>query len=391
VDRTSWREKTDFSSVKDYTISVVTVDFRPQTTVETTTTYDPPMENHNYFDVTVGFNNKWTFAGSSDSESQTTVNDETTQNPPSSDSFVITGECLYYLDSINIHGDTYTDIYVIQSYYENPGVSVVEFYSPEMGVPVRIDTFDPSRELLFSLGLQNWEQMPFSIVIEDVIFDPAVPEADTTNKITVQLRNVGGEEAKNIDVTIRDGSRQVAQETVSSISIDGTEDLSVDWTPKGEGNHSIEITVTAGSNELDTMIVYTDVKPGSGDEDGDFFTLLLIIIIIAVVAVVLVVMFMARKKKQSGEVPPAATEGSEAVAAPIQPTGPGVVVATEEVAAEPVQPAVAPATAQPTPAAAQEFQESIKCPSCQNAFVVKYQSKPIRVKCPTCGTEGVLN
>jgi ribosomal protein S27E len=389
-----------FGSLQDYTVAQTEVTGGDKTTTETTTTYSTPLETHNGFSVKVGFQeNTWPFSTVADSTSQTsTPGEEPQTNPPYSEQLNIKGECLYYLSSINIFGNNFDDIYLIRTYYENPGASIVEYYSPEMGVPVRIDTFDPSRNLLFSLGLESWEQVPFSIeILDDVSFSPSKPKADSKNQITVRIRNVGDETASNIDIVVKDGAQQIADENIASISSGGTEDITVDWTPSSEGNHTLTITATTDNIDLADRTVYVDVVPGGGDDDGDdMFMVLSIIGIIAAVAVVLVVVLMARKKKKAeGEIP-AETAGAEVEAAPVAAAPaeqPGVVVvATDEPQAQPA----APLAAQATPAVTQEptpklFMENIQCPSCQNSFTVKFESKPIRVKCPTCGTEGVLN
>ncbi|UCF07293.1 MAG: hypothetical protein JSW28_06470, partial [Thermoplasmata archaeon] len=371
IDRTSWKEKDGFGSFKDYTVALTDVTGRDETKTETTTTYSKPLETHNNFQVTVGYSdNTWVLTTRASSTSQTTVaGGDPQQNPSYNDDLSIHGECLYYLSSVNIHGNSFTDIYLIKTQYENPGVSIVEYYSPELGVPVRIDTFDPSRNLLFSLGLESWEQVPFSIeILGEVSFDPAEPKADSKNKITVQIKNVGDEPASNIEITVKDGAREVGDETIASLSAGETKDVTVDWTPNSEGNHTIIIEASTDSIDLAQKTVYVDVKPGGGGNGGtDMSMFLLIIGVIAVVAVVLVVVLISRKKKPAeGEIPPASESGE---GAPAAAEGAGaVVVATQEIAAEPAQ---ADAAAQTRPAAteetaAQEFMESIKCPSCQN-------------------------
>lgn len=402
VDKTSWKDKDEFGSLKDFTVAVTKVTGSEETTTETTTTYSTPLESHNEFSVKVGFqDNMWNFNTVADSTSQTSTAGGSPQaNPSYSDQVNIKGECLYYLPSINIHGNNFEKIYLIRTYYENPGVSIVEYYSPEMGVPVRIDTFDPSRNMLFSLGLEKWEQVPYSIeILDDVSFNPSEPEADSKNQITVRIKNVGDETASNIDIIIKDGAQQIADETIASISSGTTEDLTVDWTPTSEGNHTLIIMASTDNIDLAEKTFYVEVVPAGEDNGGgDILMVLIIIGIIAAVAVVLVVVMISRKKKSAGEIPAetavAEVEAAPVAAAPAEQPG-VVVVATDEVQAEPAAVAAQPAAAtMPTTAqapASQVFMENIQCPSCKNSFTVKFESKPIRVKCPTCGTEGVLN
>ncbi|ODS41020.1 MAG: hypothetical protein A7315_07235 [Candidatus Altiarchaeales archaeon WOR_SM1_79] len=382
MQRWGWRDLDSFGTVKEYTRSQTTVTpFRPQTTVDTNTTYDPPFETHSDYSVTVGFSNKWPFHTTSDSESTTTVagDNEPTENPPYNEPLDGTGECLYYKSSHNVFGNNFQDIYVIRTYYENPGMSVVEYYSPELGVPVQIDTYDPSRNLMFSLGLDSYERMPFSIAIGEVTFNPMPPKAENKNKITIEVKNVGIEDATNIKITVMDGSRQVGQKTIDSILAGDDQNVEFDWTPKAEGNHTIKITASSGSTNLDEKIEYVDVEPKDGDVVSNMLFILLLIVIVVIVIILVLFMLMKRKGKKeeiTGEKPEEAakTEGAAVAATP-------VVVAAEE------EPVVAP-TAQAEPSLTSE---TIVCPSCKQNFTVQYQSKPVRVKCPSCGTEGVLN
>lgn len=391
--RTSWRDSEDFGTIMENTVSIVDVTFRPETTVNTTTTYSPPLETHNKFSVKVGFNIgstdiRWKLSTTADSDSTTTVEGQ----PPTSDSYKealeVHGECLSYKSTYPVFGHNYQDIYVIRTYYENPGMSIVEYYSPELGVPVQMDTYDPSRELMFSLGLESWEQMPFSIVIEDITFEPEEPKAESEGKIIVHIKNVGAEEATNFGITVKDGTIQVGQQqTVTSISAGSTEEVSIDWTPKTEGTHTIEATATKGNTNLAERVENVEVGPPG--EDGGFNVLYIFMIIVAVVVIILAVLLLKRKgaaKPKEEAVEAEATpvqEGAQIqTAAPAAQTAPSAPVT---VAAEP-EVVVAPAAT----TAPQEITETIQCPSCKQNFTVSYQSKPVRVKCPGCGTEGVL-
>jgi ribosomal protein S27E len=386
-DRWSWRKKDDFSTVQEHTISTVELDPRPETTVDAMTTYSPALETHNFFDVTVGFNigptdNRWTFNTNAQTESKTIIGGDETTNPDYSDNLNIIGECLYYLPNINVRGNTFEDIFVIRTHYdnpdyENPGVSVVEYYSKELGMPVRIDTFDTSRNLLFSLGLDDWKQVPYSIDIEDVTFDPSPPKAEKNNKIIIDVKNVGDEAAQNVKITVMDGNIEVAQETITSIAAGSTKDLTVDWKPSDEGNHSIQIIASYQNDDLDDETYYVDVDPP--DEDTGFNILFLIIIVIVVVIIILAVVLLKRRGAETPEGEEAEAEAEEPTeaAAPAQAAAPVVVGAEPEVTPKPQ-------------AAPQGITESIQCPSCKQNFTVSYESKPVRVKCPSCGTEGVL-
>ena len=383
VDRLSWRDMLTYGTVKDYTESYVTVTLGDPTLVTTTTEYSRPFETHNAFSVSEGFindanDNRWTTYSTANSESITEVEGQNpVQNPSYTDILEVTGECLYYKPQHSVFGHTFQDIYLIKTYYENPGISVIEYYSPELGVPVQIDTFDTSRNPLFSLGLRDWEQMPFSVIIDEVTFDPTPPKAETENKIKVKIRNVGNENTEDFTITVKDGDRQVAQQTVSSILSGESTDEEIKWTPKSKGNHSITVTLSYGSSDLVEKIYYVNV--GSPPEDDSFpLVLLLLPVIIIVIVVILAVVLMKRKKEDltpEGEVPTDQAPSVEASAA-----------APVTVAAE-AEPVVVPQAQ----AAPQMISEAIVCPSCKQNFTIQYESKPVRVKCPSCATEGVLN
>jgi hypothetical protein len=383
VDRTSWKEKNGFGTVKENTVTEVKIDYRPDTQVNTTTTYSPPLETHNNFEVKVGFENLWPFHTTADAESVTTV--ATDPDNPTYDSYIepldVTGECLYHLTSHTVHGNNYPDIYVIKSYYENPGVYVVEFYSPALGVPVQIDTYTASRELMFSLGLNDYFQVPFSVIIDTITFDPAEPKVDSDTNIQVSVKNIGEEAASNVKVTVMDGDREVGEKTISSIAIGESGDETFTWKPKGEGVHNIKAIISYQNNDLAEKTVPVDVGAAPSDGPGDM-SFILILLVIIIIAVILAVVLMKSRGKKEAETPPAEAEAAETEAAVAEAPGAGGVIVASEAA-----PAATPAPQAQT----QMNQETIQCPSCKNGFTIEYESKPVRVKCPTCGMEGVLN
>jgi hypothetical protein len=374
IDRKSWRDKDELGTVKETTVSTVEVTFRPDTEVNTTTEYTPPLENHNGFEVTVGYNNKWTFSSTADAESVTTV---AGGGDPTEDSYSETlsgvGECLYHLSSHSVPEGTYSDIYVIRLYYENPGISILEYYSPELGIPIQIDTYDASRNLMFSLGAERIDQVDVSVIIEDIIFDPAKPKAKTDNNIIVSMKNIDIEDASNVKLNVYDGDKEVGEKTFS-ITAGQSTDETIKWSPNTDGSHTIRVTISHSNKVLveETRTIEVEASP---DDGGEFPLWILLLVVIIVVILVLVLVMRGRGKKTDVG-PPA--EGQQAEAAPAQP-------APTPAPAAPV--AAAPAAAPQT----QMNQETIQCPSCKNGFTVEYKSKPVKVKCPNCGMEGVLN
>ncbi len=394
VDRTSWKETDGFGTIEDYTDSTVYATFKGTTTVETWTEYtEKPLENHKDFDFTVGWSNNWVLETHFESDSQTSKpGEDPTSNPHVSEDLDVHGECLYYKTSHTVFGESFSDIYVIRTYYENPGISIVEYYSEELGVPVQIETFDQSREPLFSLGLQDYYRSPFSIMIDTVEFDPSPPKADSSNKIIVSVKNVGVEEATDFELTVKDGDRTVKTETVTSISPGSTKDVSIDWTPNAEGNHTIHITASHDGDDLATKTVYVEVDP-PGKDDGLPIPFEILLILMFIIIAVVVVLIIIMKKRGAGASEDADVEAQEKVAEPKEESAPVTVSSdTAPVAAVAAAPAAAPAAAAaPAPGQPQLNTESIQCPSCKNGFTIQYESKPVKVKCPSCGTEGVLN
>jgi hypothetical protein len=275
IDRTSWRENENFGVVKERTITTSQVTFRSETTTDLTTIYSPPLDNHNNFLVTKGFDNRWIFHTRGDSVSNTTTPELTKDNPGFSENLEVTGECLYYKASHVVFNHTFEDIYLIKTYLENPGIFTVEYYSPEMGVPVQVDIYDPNRNLITSVGLRIWEKVPYSIEIAKVTFNPDEPVVDIETEIIIVIRNTGSESASDIKVTVMDGETEVAQKTIPSIPSNDNEDIIVDWTPLSEGNHNITVIASYGDIILDEESYEVFVKPsdngdvGDGDKDED--------------------------------------------------------------------------------------------------------------------------
>lgn len=245
IDRISWRDIDHFGIVKEQTISASEKCFYPDTQTNTTTTYSPPLETHNGFNVMVGFQNKWTFNTEVDSISSTTIAGEgETQNPPFQMNFEVVGECLYYKDNHTVFGYTYNDIYVIKTYLENPGMSIIEYYSPELGVPVQKDMFDPSGNLISSIGLDNWICPPNPKMIEKVSFNPMDPQAEINNKVIIRVNNSFADSTNNLSITLKDGDIFVAQKIIPSIPPYNTQEITFDWIPKSKGNHTLTITLS---------------------------------------------------------------------------------------------------------------------------------------------------
>jgi hypothetical protein len=267
IDETSWKETDDYGIVMQNTMAQLHMTLQPRTTVDKSTQFSPPLEMYNDFSVAVGFDNKWVFNSNADSSSKTTVYYQTHENPPYSENLHIVGECLNYKSTHSVFDSTFHDIFLIQTYYENPGMYTIEYYSPELGMPVQIDTFDPNRNLITSLGLKTWEQIEFTIEMGNVTLNPVVPEAGSENLISVEIKNTGEGNATNITIIVTDNGFVIGEETIALILPNQTKSININWTPTSDGNHSISI-ITSHSNINHTEEA-VDVEVFYPDEDGD--------------------------------------------------------------------------------------------------------------------------
>jgi len=267
IEKTSWKEADDFGIVKENAVTHVDMTFQPKTTLDKSTQFSPPLEMYNDFSVAVGFDNIWSFHSNADSSSKTTKNYQTYENPSYSENLQLVGECLYHKSSHRVFENIFNDIFVIQTYYENPGMYTIEYYSPELGVPVQMDTFDPNRNLITSLGLKTWEQVEFTLEMGNVTLNPDVPETDSDNLISVEIKNIGEGNATDITVIVTDNGYVIGEETIALILPNQTEIITINWTPTSDGNHSIEI-ITCHSNINHTKEA-VDVEVFYPDIDGD--------------------------------------------------------------------------------------------------------------------------
>jgi hypothetical protein len=380
VQRWTWKEDTNFGTPIERTITEGEIIGDPKKTVDSTTTFKPPLETHNYFEVAVGWNDeyRWDFNTNSKSESNTTTSGTTTDNPDLNENLAIAGEALFYRTSMSIAGNTYTNIYAIRTQYENPGVIIIEYYSVDLGVPVQIDTFDPSRNLLFSLGLYDYKIFDTSLVIDEIAIEPSEPKAKSDAKLKIDLKNLGSNSATGYTIEVMNGDQRVGQADVPSITGGSTDTVEVTWKPSAKGTYTLSVNLLLSNDEVDSKPFTVEVGEGTTNGGGDMMFILLLIVVIVIVVVLVLVMMM--KKKGAGTGPEAPPE--EQPQAPVETAAPAPVAAA-------TQPAAAPATAPAATSAMQ--QETIQCPSCKNGFTVQYDSKPVKVKCPNCGMEGVLN
>lgn len=374
AERTTWRENENFAIVEENTVATTEGTAMDETTVDATTTYDPPLETHNYFQVTVGWHNKWTTTNDAHYTSTTTQEGQTTQNPPSDETIKVAGECLYFQSGLSVLEDTY-DVYVIKNNQEGQAFYAIEYYSKELGAPVRIDTYDSNRNLILSLELSEYtpgEPIDAVEILSDITFSPAEPKAKEKVEISFSLKNNGNSEVQDVEVKITDitngNEAEVGRTTISSIGAGATEEGTISWKPSSEGQHTIKVSIV-GTDEEKTVDV--EVAPAGDTPLVDMWLIIIIAVIVIVIILALVVIKRrgAKEEAEEGAVDEQAEE-TEVESAP-------VTVAEEEAAeGEAAEEAL--------------MEETLACPACGKEFTVRFPSKPVKVKCPECGTEGVL-
>lgn len=324
IDRTSWRENDNFGVVKERTITSTEIIGQSDTVTDTTTVYSPPLDHHNKSYVTVGFNNRWLFHITADSASNTTKPGETIDNPPFSESLEVTGECLYYKESHIVFNHTFDDIYLIKTYLENPGIFTIEYYSPEMGVPVQVDIYDPNRNLITSVGLRMWEQAPYSIEIDDDEDDDGLPDSWEEEHFG-NLSEDGEEDF--------DGDGLTNNEEYNNNTNPKDEDTDGDGMPdKWEIENGLNATLNDsgldadedGHTNLKEYLNGTDPQDENDPpdvtekgEDSTSFEYWWILLILILIVVIIVIVLLARKGKRSQEIPSQSLEDLDQPQEPI--------------------------------------------------------------------------
>jgi hypothetical protein len=295
IDRTSWRDNENFGIVKERTITSTEIIGRGETTTDLTTVYTPPLDSHNKSYVPVGFNNRWIFHTTGNSVSNTTTPEVTKDNPGFSEDLEVTGECLYYKASHVVFNHTFDDIYLIKNYLENPGIFTVEYYSPEMGVPVQVDIYDPNRNLVTSVGLRMWEQAPYPIEIDDDEDDDGLPDSWEEEN----FGNLSEDPEGDFD---GDGLTN-SEEYVNNTNNATMNDSGLDADEDGHTNLEEYLNGTDPQDDNDPPDV-TD----KGEESPSFEYWWILLLLILIVVIIAMVLFARKGKKRSQEAPPQSLE-----------------------------------------------------------------------------------
>lgn len=300
TQRWTWREDSNFGIPIERTITESEVMGSPKKTIDSTTTYDPPLETHKNFFVKVGFNNKWSSITEVITESNTTLSGETIQNPTYCENLTITGECLYFKESHTVFGYKYNNIYLIRTYYENPGMSIIEYYSPEYGVPVQMDMIDPSGTIISSIGLHQYPSRP-NFRIENVSFDPPNVMANSKNKIIVYVNSSNLDHAYNLEVLVMENGKLIAKKNLTLDPINSTRDVNIyNWIPRSKGTKNLTISLILWAHVIVEKEASVQVFP---QEESNIFesTELLVSILlfsICIVAIIGFIIFKRRKKRK---------------------------------------------------------------------------------------------
>ncbi|UCF08683.1 MAG: hypothetical protein JSW28_03060 [Thermoplasmata archaeon] len=379
TDTDSWRIKSDFGLIKEQEDSHSETTLQATTDTNTTRTYSPPKKLYKTLPVKV--TDKWDLTTTVKEETTTKTEGAGTEKETTTQQESNDFECLYKTE-MNVGGEL-LDIFVIKESTEGLPFSDVHYYSPELGVDVKLESYDGSRKMLWYDEMVDLTRgSGIFISVQDIRVEPDPPKANEKATIKIDLMNQGNAQATNVKLKVKANNAVIKEETVASI--DGGEEKTVEisWTPDDEGEYTISAEPSHGGTSFSASSLSISVGPASEDSDSALGNPMMIIVLLIVIIVVVLVAVIAVRKRKAGAEPsvPPAEAGEGAAVAP-----------AAGVAAQPQAPQAYQAASQATATAAGVMTETIRCPGCQKPFAVSYTSKPIKVKCPSCGVEGVLN
>jgi hypothetical protein len=291
AQRWTWREDSNFGIPVERTVTETAVIGSPTKTIDSTTTYDPPLETHNNYSVKVGFNNIWSLTTEVITKSNTTESGKTTDNPTYHDNLTVTGECLYFKENHSVFGYTYQNIYLIRTYYENPGMSIIEYYSPEYVVPVQIDMIDPSGTLISSIGLYKYPSRP-NFTIENVSFDPPNVMVNSKNKIIVRVNSSDLNHVYDLDILVKENGELIGEKSFSLNPINSSCDVIINnWIPSKKGIKNLTISLALWDHVIVEKEASVQVLPQGKSRPPwppEIWIIVLLFIVISILIVILV-------------------------------------------------------------------------------------------------------
>jgi hypothetical protein len=261
-------------------------------TTTTTTLYNPGKTRY-AFPIEVG--KHWALT------TEATVNTETISGSTIiTDSYVddlrIEFECLKTVTITVPYGSYHT--FAIRSQVDNECYYKIEYYAPELGMPVKIEMYNRDDLLISALGLRHFGHAPF-ITIEAIDWSPIEPRCNTKIEFTVRLRNDG-----KADTTTGKIELKHEASTLDSISLDidaeSTEKITLSWTPERDGEYNLTVVVTYDGDTVTRSIsIYVAEAIG---EPAPVFTItpstLLIIVIIAVICCIILAVYVRWRRSK---------------------------------------------------------------------------------------------
>ncbi len=313
--------------VKEFTEVTLSSDLTQEETQQKTTIYDPPKVKYQFpLEVT----GEW---------SDTTTADIDIDGASSTESLNIKNRCIFSEDT-SVPGGSF-ETFAVRTQYQEATFYKVEYYSPELGYPVRIETFDIDDNLIGVLVLSDYSIKDTFLTIKDTLTmtNPDGDELSTGDTktylkqeatITLEVENTGTGTANDAYVVgyvkLADESEDsFAEFDTNTLRIKGgeTETVELIWAPETKGTY--EFMFKAYSDEASTEIydselsftndglylnVYEKQVSSSGESILGLSTTTFIIIVSAVIVLVIVIIVM--KKRSSNEEVLETTEEEEA-------------------------------------------------------------------------------
>jgi subtilase family serine protease len=101
--------------------------------------------------------------------------------------------------------------------------------------------------LVAGLNVLGWPDL--SVVTAEILFDTE-PVEGVPGDMTATIRNVGTNNALNVQVMFQDDDGWLAVYDIPNIAVGGSEDATVQWTPSSAGTHALTVQVNASGGDI---------------------------------------------------------------------------------------------------------------------------------------------
>jgi hypothetical protein len=345
-------------------------------TIQTSTTneYSPPLDA---FEFPLYISEKWSAITDITSTVEMRFSGDYASET-SEDEFEFIYEALH-TEETDVPAGTF-ETFVIRTQQKGSDLYELDFYSPELGNVVRIESYDNNNELLGRIDLTGYSRGTGAFIqIENVKIEPAEPRVNDKVKITVDVVNTGTLNLTDIPLVLEVNGREVLNLSVD-LPIQQNHEVVFHWTPKSEGNH--DVMIIAPNDEWQESISVSEAEPQG------LSNLLLIYLVIIIIVIIALGLFLLFRKKRDEK--PTDTMGDQSVF-DVMTASPGTETGTERVrvGSEPGgvnEPKViryqvglsqvGKAFDKPT--------RTMSCPNCKGTIVTPVSRKGI-VECPHCG------